>query len=987
MDKSSEAFEAEGQLPQGRVQSTFLAVPDDRLVLDWKLLPAETSFVTQSTNLQYRPWVALNLLHVRRSKRYPEEDETFPFACLAFINRQFEIPPENSIVFPIHDSTRTRIRQRIAKFLQLEEFGQSDIKKIENWMLLQASAGKGWGDIEGECYLLLKTWPLILPAVSTLKRQLQSSWQKAEEALWAKISSSLTVEMNLKIEAFLAVKGSKKRTILFTFKEVPKKINSTTILDFLERCFLLQEISIEKIDLACVSPKLVKQLAAYARTYDVNRLRKMECNKRNAIVACFLKEAQGQLYDIVIQLNDTLLSRAERKARNQEELNFKDARKRVKKSLKFLTELAKAVAIAEPESNVAQLQKNFAPEVLHAAVGSIEQLNRIEERGFLDEILKKLPNIKRYFVAFSKLPICAETGSESILKAISIFQHGAENKVKSLSSEAPTDFVPSTWKEAFESADNRERLRIWEISLILEIKKRLRSLDLYIPQSHHHRSFWKLVHDEEAWKQKSSAAYETLGLPKSFSSLQRQLHEDLEKSFQTFQDKLPTNSFVEVSSDGSMQLHRDQRRHEAEGLTELLSLIESCMPKHVPIEKILWDVDRLTGFTDELRPTTASRREPDSERMLTLATCLAHATNIGLAGMATATRGVSVDELLETTRSRLSLENLSRCNARLVDFHLKYPFSSTFGDGSITSSDGQRFAVREDGPDVGLCTRYFGFWKGAVTVYTHTADNYSVFSTTVLSCGVREAIAVIDGLFSSGTEVRPFMHTTDTHGYTDALFGLMHLLGMQFAPRLKDIGKLNLFRLEGFEPQGLAANIFQKSAKTLSDSSTQWDNMVRVASALSSGHVSAQVILPKIFQGCHADKLSEAFSNLGQIVKTTFLLRYLADSDLRSRIRVQLNRGEHRHALARHVFFSNKGEFRNSDLDSLVSKASCLSLVCNAILIWNTLNLERIVNSLESRGNKINRSLLQHISPLAWEHIRVSGKYDFRALADEETIQ
>ena len=416
----------------------------------------------------------------------------------------------------MHDATRTRIRQRIAHFLHLEDFGISHVQNAELWMLSQASAGKGWEDIEGDFYELFKTWPVILPAESTLRRQLLSSWQKAEEVLWKKISSSLSVEMKSKIEVFLAVKGSKKRTILFTFKEVPKKINSSTILDFMERCFLLQEISIEKIDLGFVSPRLVKQLATYARTYDVNRLRKMEESKRNAIVACFLKEAQGQLYDTVVHLNDTLLSRAERRARNQEELNFKDARKRAKKSLKLLSELGNAVAHGDPDSTLKQLQNRFNPGDLKASVGTIQQLNRIEEQGFLDEILKKLPNIKRYFPTFTKLPLCAETGSESLLSAISIFQVGVEKKAKKLIPEAPTDFIPSAWKVAFDSADERERLRIWEISLVLEIKKRLRSLDLYIPQSHNYRSFWKLVHDEDSWLQKASAAYKSLGLPKSF---------------------------------------------------------------------------------------------------------------------------------------------------------------------------------------------------------------------------------------------------------------------------------------------------------------------------------------------------------------------------------------------------------------------------------------------------------------------------------------
>jgi len=36
-------------------------------------------------------------------------------------------------------------------------------------------------------------------------------------------------------------------------------------------------------------------------------------------------------------------------------------------------------------------------------------------------------------------------------------------------------------------------------------------------------------------------------------------------------------------------------------------------------------------------------------------------------------------------------------------------------------------------------------------------------------------------------------HYTDTAGYTDQVFGLSHLLGFRFAPRIRDISELKLY--------------------------------------------------------------------------------------------------------------------------------------------------------------------------------------------------
>ena len=59
-------------------------------------------------------------------------------------------------------------------------------------------------------------------------------------------------------------------------------------------------------------------------------------------------------------------------------------------------------------------------------------------------------------------------------------------------------------------------------------------------------------------------------------------------------------------------------------------------------------------------------------------------------------------------------------------------------------------------------------------------------------------------------------------------------------------------------------------------------------------------------------------------------------------------------------------------------RVSGLNLVTAAIVLWNTVYLERIVNALRAHGEIIDESLLQYLSPLGWEHINLTGDYVWR---------
>src|SRR3954452_16557497 len=108
-----------------------------------------------------------------------------------------------------------------------------------------------------------------------------------------------------------------------------------------------------------------------------------------------------------------------------------------------------------------------------------------------------------------------------------------------------------------------------------------------------------------------------------------------------------------------------------------------------------------------------------------------------------------------------------------------------------TSSDGQKFEVRADSLNANYSFKYFGKGSG-VSVYSFIDERHLLFYSTVISAAERESAYVIDGLMHNDV-IKSDIHSTDTHGYTEAIFGAMHLLGFSYAPRIKKLKKQQLY--------------------------------------------------------------------------------------------------------------------------------------------------------------------------------------------------
>jgi hypothetical protein len=164
---------------------------------------------------------------------------------------------------------------------------------------------------------------------------------------------------------------------------------------------------------------------------------------------------------------------------------------------------------------------------------------------------------------------------------------------------------------------------------------------------------------------------------------------------------------------------------------------------HVEITELLLEVDQWTEFARHF----THLRSGDSvrERSMLLTVILADAINLGLAKMAEACPGTTFYKLDSLRAWHVRDETYSKALAEIVNYQHRLPFSSHWGAGTSSASDGQYFHVGGRGEHAGQVNARYGSGPG-VTFYTHISDRYAPFHTKVINATVRDATYVLDGL-------------------------------------------------------------------------------------------------------------------------------------------------------------------------------------------------------------------------------------------------
>lgn len=199
--------------------------------------------------------------------------------------------------------------------------------------------------------------------------------------------------------------------------------------------------------------------------------------------------------------------------------------------------------------------------------------------------------------------------------------------------------------------------------------------------------------------------------------------------------------------------------------------------------------------------------------------------------------------------------------------------------------------------------------------YTHISDQYAPFHTKVINVGVRDATYVLDGLLYHESDLKIEEHYTDTSGFTDHVFALMHLLGFRFAPRIRDLADKRLFVLDIKKNYSTIHSMIGGTIN-IRHIHNHWDDILRLAASIKQGTVTASLILRKLGSYPRQNGLAIALRELGRIERSLFTLDWLQNIELRRRVNAGLNKGEAKNALARAVFFNRLGEIRERSFEN-----------------------------------------------------------------------
>ena len=724
-----------------------------------------------------------------------------------------------------------------------------------------------------------------------------------------------------------------------------------------------------------INPNRLKFLAQLGRRATSQALQRLVPERRYPILAAFLRQSVEEITDEVVDLYDRCLAQSyARASRDLDEFRLAIAKATNEKVLLF-RDIGHLVL--DPSVSDGQLRQTIYQYVpadkLQAAVEECERLVRPLDDSHFDFLAHRYGHLREFAPAFLQaFTFRSNLNPDPLLQAVELLRTLNQERRRAVPEDAPLKFIPATWHPYVVDRSGRIDRRYYELCALWELRAALRAGDVWLETSRRYANPESYLIPPASWPASRPEVCTLTQTPQDGAARVKERQTELEALLRRFDDELPRHPSLRIEDESLVvgPLHAEDK---PPSLVALEALINARLPL-VELPDLLMEVDGWTGFSRHLEH--AGGAEPRAPELLVHchASILAQACNFGLTRMAQLA-DLSYRQLAWCTTWYLREETLKPAIAGIVNRHYRHPLARLWGGGTLSSSDGQRFPMAVRSQTATAIPRYFGYGRG-LTFYTWTSDQFSQYGSKPIPSTVRDATYVLDGILDNETELPIAEHTSDTAGYTDLVFSLFDLLGLQFSPRLRDLGDQKLYRIDTsirYQNIGRLVRGTLKPRLILG----HWDDMLRVAGSLKLGWVTASLFIAKLQSFRRQNVLTRALQEYGRLNKTIFILRYLLDESFQRRIGAQINKGEALHALRGFLFVANEGKIRHHYDEEQLNQVSCLNLVTNAVVLWNTVYMSAVLDQLRSEGHNVDDGDVVHLSPARYAHINPYGKYRF----------
>ena len=635
-------------------------------------------------------------------------------------------------------------------------------------------------------------------------------------------------------------------------------------------------------------------------------------------------------------------------------------------------------AIEERDQPTTQLFLQQLPHVeelfeqLNAQVKDVDYLDRVESESL--KLQTRVGDIMRY------LELRVEPHATPLQEALLYYQaHQGQ-----LNDQAPIDFLPAKVRTVMKNHTGKLRVSLYKALLAQQVLRGLKNGLVYVPTSHQHKSIDAYLIDEHQWQSQKVELLRQAGMTHlaDWSAVRDRLAASLNAQLKQTTDRIHS---------GQNQFFEKRPNHSWRLITPTLAELEAAdidvfpQDRIVSLFEVLETVNRSCGFVDCFQATRQGHGPQRPSSILVLAGIMSLGCNLTTGRFAKAAKNISGSSLETTVRNYFNSANLERANDQvsgLIEQISRSGLLPLQETAQRSASDGQKYKVAFNSIHSTYSGKYFGKEKG-ITIYSFLSNVHNLFYSTIFSASDREAWYVIDGLLHNDV-IRSDVHSTDSHGATEPIFAVSYLLGIDFQPRMSHLSQKTLYGLESMDMNALSqlgCNLGPTVDERLIG--FQWDRTLKLLVSLQLKQTLASLVMKRLNSYAVHNPLYRALGELGKLVRTDFILRYMDEEGLRHRIHQQQEKMESAQALSRAVAYGNNGVLQYANQEELQTMEGCKRLITNVIICWNYLYMSRLLLQATEKERALLLSVLPRTSPVAWQHINFHGEFNF----DEDAVR